>query len=56
VLLHEPEHLAIVGVGVDPDRLALGQIASRGRLGVAALGQALHYDAAVGDEAARRSG
>jgi hypothetical protein len=48
MLLHEPEHVAIVGVGVDPDRLALGQIASRGRLGVAALGQAPHHDVAVG--------
>jgi hypothetical protein len=51
VIFHLVQHLTDVGVGVDPEQRALYQV-TRAYLGrVAALGDALHRDVPVGDNA-----
>ena len=50
VLLHEFEHIGYVGVSLDAQRFALTKFFSGHRGRIAALGDALHDDVAVGDD------
>src|SRR5690606_13178526 len=50
---HEPEELLLVGVRVDPDRRAPGQLPGGGGGRVGTLGDAPYDDVAVGDDAAQ---
>ena len=49
-LLHHAQYIADVGTGIDRDRSPQGQLVHGRCLWITALGQAAHYNVAVGDD------